>query len=190
MKRNFQTAFLMLLMMTLLTGIIYPLAATGLAQLFFREKANGSIAYINKQPVGSYLIGQQYSDPKYFQGRPSSAGTGYDAAASSGSNLGSTNQKLISDITNRVSEIRSKNRIFDNALIPADLVTSSASGLDPHISPAGATLQIERVARERGVSVEVVSRVVLECTEEPQWGFMGQARVNVLKANMLLDQLH
>lgn len=189
MKRNLFTAFMMMILMTLITGIVYPLAATGLAQVLFHDKANGSIAYINQQPVGSLIIGQQFTDPRYFQGRPSAAGSGYDAASSSGSNLGPTNQKLMDDIALRVDEIRRQNGLPNDAAIPADLATSSASGLDPHISPASAALQVERVARVRSLSVEIVREAVDKCTEAPQLGIFGEPRVNVLKLNMMLDQM-
>lgn len=189
MKRNLFTAFMLMILMTLITGIVYPLATTGLAQVLFHEKANGSIAYINQQPVGSLIIGQQFADPRYFQGRPSAAGSGYDAASSSGSNLGPTNQKLMDDIALRVDEIRRQNGLANDAAIPADLATSSASGLDPHISPASAYLQVERVARGRSLSVEIVREAVDKCTEAPQLGILGEPRVNVLKLNMMLDQM-
>lgn len=189
MKRNLFTALMMIIIMTLITGIVYPLATTGIAQVIFPDKANGSMAYVDQQPVGSVLIGQQFNDPRYFHGRPSAAGQGYDAASSSGSNLGPTNQKLLDDIAGRVDEIRRQNGLSNDAAIPADLVTNSASGLDPHISPASAYLQVERVAGARQVPVETVKKAVYVCTEERQWGFLGESRVNVLKLNMMLDQM-
>lgn len=182
--------FLLLVVLTVLTGFAYPLAMTGLAQAFFLQQASGSFVEQNGKIIGSMLIGQNFSQPGYFQGRPSAAGDdGYDAASSSGTNLGPTSAKLMDAIQGKVSDVRSQNRLADDAVVPADLVTSSASGLDPDISPESAYLQINRVAEARNLSVDQVRKLVDSEIRYPQFGILGQARVNVLKLNLLLEDL-
>jgi K+-transporting ATPase ATPase C chain len=176
------------LVMTLLTGLIYPLAVTGLCQALFRDKANGSLITVNEQVVGSALIGQNFSKALYFQPRPSAAGNdGYDPTASGGSNLGPTNQKLIDRVKASVEKFHKENPTYKGPL-PADLVTASGSGLDPHISPASASAQVSRVASARGISAEQLQTLVDEHTEGRDLGFLGEPRVNVLLLNLALDQ--
>jgi K+-transporting ATPase ATPase C chain len=183
--QNLRIAVLMTIVTTLLLGVAYPLAVTGLSQMLFRDKANGQLIERNGQVIGSRIIGQAFSSPGHFHGRPSAAGTGYDAANSGGSNLGPTNKKLVDAITANVEAARKEN---PGAPVPIDLVTASASGLDPHISPAAALFQVPRVARARKVSEEEVRRVVAAHTEGRQWGFFGEPRVNVLLLNLALDE--
>jgi potassium-transporting ATPase KdpC subunit len=182
--RNLIVAVLMTLVMTVLLGVLYPLAVTGLAQLLFPSKANGQLIERDGRIIGSRSIGQAFSSPGYFRGRPSAAGTGYDAANSSGTNLGPTNKKLVDAVKTGVAAARKENA---SAAVPIDLVTSSASGLDPHISPAAAAFQVPRVARERGVSAADIQRVVDAHTEGRQLGFLGEPVVNVLALNLALD---
>lgn len=184
--KNFVTAILMTIVTTLLLGLIYPLVVTGLAQVLFKDKANGQLIERNGVVVGSKLIGQPFSSPGYFRSRPSAAGTvGYDAGASSGSNLGPTSKKLIDRVKADVEKLQAEN---PGKPVPVDLVTTSASGLDPHISPAAAEFQVPRVARERGVSEEQIRPVVAAQTEGRQFGFLGEPRVNVLLLNLALDE--
>jgi K+-transporting ATPase ATPase C chain len=184
-RRHLVVAVLMTVVTTVIFGLIYPLVVTGLAQVIFPDRANGQLITRNGQVVGSAIIGQAFSSPKYFHGRPSSAGAGYDAANSSGSNLGPTNKALVDVVTTRVDVARKDNPA---APVPVDLVTSSGSGLDPHLSPAAADFQVPRVARDRGLTEEVVRRLVAEFTEGRQLGFLGEARVNVLLLNLALDE--
>lgn len=185
MKKHVVTAFLMTVATTILLGLVYPLVVTGLAQVFLHDKANGQIIYRQGQTVGSRIIGQAFTGPRYFHSRPSAAGNGYDAANSNGSQLGPTNQKLIDRITADVATARSEN---PGRPVPIDLVTTSASGLDPHISPEAAEFQVVRVARERRLPEEAVRDLVQKHTEGRDLGLFGEPRVNVLALNLALDE--
>lgn len=184
--KNLITATLMTIVTTVLLGLVYPLVVTGLAQVIFPAQANGSLLpRADGTLIGSALIGQPFSSPGYFRPRPSAAGpAGYDANASSGSNLGPTSRKLIERVRADVERLRAEN---PSAPVPVDLVTTSASGLDPHLSPAAA-FQIPRVARERGMEIDDVRRLVAAHTEGRQFGFLGEPRVNVLLLNLALDE--
>jgi potassium-transporting ATPase KdpC subunit len=182
--RNIITAALMTIVTTLLLGIVYPLAITGISQALFHDKANGQLIEQNGKVIGSRIIAQGFSSPGYFRPRPSAAGTGYDAANSAGSQLGPTNKKLIDTVKANVEAARKENA---TAPVPIDLVTASASGLDPHLSPAAADFQVPRVARERGLSEDAVRTLVAAHTEGRQLGFFGEPRVNVLELNLALD---
>ncbi len=178
----------MTLALTVLTGLIYPGLVTGLSQLIFPKQANGSLIQKDGHVVGSALIGQNFTRPEYFQGRPSAAGNdGYDATASGGSNFGPTSQKLVDRTKASVEKFRKENPDYTGAL-PADLLTASASGLDPHVSPASATAQIARVARARGVAADQVEALVAQFTDGRDLGFLGEPRVNVLMLNLALDE--
>jgi K+-transporting ATPase ATPase C chain len=177
------------LVLTLLTGVMYPLLVTGLAKALFRDKADGSMIQANGRVVGSELIGQRFTKPEYFHGRPSAAGNdGYDAAGSSGSNLGPTSQKLADRVTEDVKKFRAENPTFTGP-IPGDAVTASGSGLDPHLSPEAIDAQVARVAAARGMTPNAVSKLVAANTEDRQMGVLGEPRVNVLKLNLALDKL-
>ncbi len=183
--KNLVTAILMTIVTTVLLGLIYPLVVTGLAQVIFPAKANGQLLVKDGQTIGSSIIGQPFSSPGYFRSRPSAAGAaGYDAGASSGSNLGPTNKKLIDRVKADVEKLQAEN---PGQPIPVDLVTTSASGLDPHISPAAAEFQIPRIAKERGMSDAEVRQLVQAHTQGRQFGFLGEAGVNVLELNVALD---
>jgi len=176
------------IVMTILFGLAYPLVFTGLAQVLFPHQANGSLVTVNGKVAGSELIGQSFTKPEYFHGRPSAAGNnGYDAANSGGSNLGPTNQKLVDRVKADVQKFRAENPDYTGP-IPADLLTSSGSGLDPHISPASAEAQVARVAKARGVTPDRIAELVAKHTEGRQWGIFGEPRVNVLLLNIDLDQ--
>ncbi|HEY9140809.1 MAG TPA: potassium-transporting ATPase subunit KdpC [Bryobacteraceae bacterium] len=175
------------ILLTVLTGLVYPLAVTGLAQILFPHAANGSLAVVNGKTVGSELIGQSFTSPKYFQGRPSAAGNGYDGLSSGGSNYGPTNQHLADRVRDDVKKFRAENPGYTGP-IPADLLTASGSGLDPDISPASAEVQVARVAAARGMSAESVRQLVAAHTEGRQYGLFGEPRVNVLELNLALDQ--
>ena len=187
MLKQLGPAFRMTLVMTALTGLIYPGVVTGLCQLLFHHRANGSLIYVNGQEIGSTLIAQGFTKPEYFHPRPSVAGNGYDPTASGGSNYGPTNQKLIDRMKASIDAFRKENPDYKGP-IPADLVTTSASGLDPDLSPASAEAQAARVAKARGVSLDQVRQLIDQGTEGPTLGFIGEPRVNVLKLNLRLDQ--
>jgi potassium-transporting ATPase KdpC subunit len=184
MKKNLITAVLMTVAMTILLGLIYPLVITGLAQVLFHDKANGQIIVRNGQAIGSRLIAQPFTEAKYFHPRPSGAGNGYDAANSNGSQLGPTNQKLIDRVKADVATLQQEN---PGRPIPVDLVTMSASGLDPDISPANAEFQIPRVAKARGIPESTVRELVKKHTAQREFGLLGEPRVNVLELNLALD---
>ena len=189
MKHQLRPALMMLLTLTLLTGVIYPLAVTGLAQLFLPSLADGSLIIRDGKVIGSELIGQQFDDPKYFWGRPSATSPfPYNAAASSGSNLGPTNPAFIDAVKGRVSALRAADPANDTP-IPVDLVTASGSGLDPHVSPAAAEYQLKRVARARGLGENTLRDLVARHTEGRQLGVLGERRINILKLNVALDDL-
>ncbi|HXE30236.1 MAG TPA: potassium-transporting ATPase subunit KdpC [Terriglobales bacterium] len=186
MWRQFQPAFRLLLLLTLITGIAYPLAMTGLCQLLFPAQANGSLIVRQGRVVGSRLIGQSFASAGYFQPRPSASN--YDPTASGGSNLGPTSQALNDRIQKAEAAFRQQNPDFRGP-IPADLLTASGSGLDPDISPASAEAQVPRVAAARQLSEIQVRALVRSLTVPPQWGFLGEARVNVLELNLALDRI-
>jgi potassium-transporting ATPase KdpC subunit len=182
--RNIIIAVLMTVTTTLLLGIAYPLLVTALAQAIFPDKANGQMMVRDGRSVGSQIIGQAFSSPQYFHGRPSAAGSGYDAANSGGSNLGPTNKKFVDVVGQRVASARVDN---PSAAVPIDLVTSSASGLDPHISAAAALFQVPRIAAARHAPESDIRRLLEGHIEKRQLGFLGEPRVNVLLLNLALD---
>ena len=186
MKKNLVTAVLMTLVTTVLFGLLFPLLITGLAQALFPKQANGELMTRDGKLVGSRLIGQSFSSPGYFHSRLSSAGSGYDAGNSAGSNLGPTNQALVERVRQDADRLRVEN---PGTPVPMDLLTTSASGLDPHISPEAAEFQVPRVAKERGLDEDIVREAVRQRTEARQFGFLGQPRVNVLELNLTLDEI-
>jgi len=186
---EFRAAALVTLMLAVVCCGLYPLVVFGVGQALFRDRANGSLIVASDGTVrGSRLIGQQFAGEKYFHSRPSAAGNGYDASSSGGSNLGPTSQKLHDSIQQNVSDYRSQNGLAANALVPADAVTASASGLDPHISVANAQLQAPRVAKARGLPLEQVGALIARCTDPADLGLLGEPGVNVLELNLALDQ--
>jgi potassium-transporting ATPase KdpC subunit len=187
MWQQFLPALRITLVLTVLTGLLYPALVTGVAQLVFPKQANGSLLVRNGRVIGSELLGQSFTRPEYFHPRPSAAGSGYDATASGGSNLGPTSSRLLDRVKEAVSVYRSVNPNA-RAQVPADAVLASASGLDPHISPDNAALQVPRVARVRGVAPGLVMDVVTKTEEGRDLGVLGEARVNVLRLNLALDQ--
>jgi K+-transporting ATPase ATPase C chain len=188
MKRNLLISIWFTLATTVLLGIVYPLAVTALAQLMFPRQANGELIQVGGKLAGSHLIGQPFTAPGYFYSRPSAAGAaGYDPTASGGSNLGPTNKMLLDRVSASVKSLQPTN---PNTPIPADLVTTSGSGLDPHISPASAEFQVSRVAHERGMSEQDVRALVQKHTEGRQFGVLGEPHVNVLDLNLDMDALH
>lgn len=184
MKKNLIIAVLMTIATTVLLGLVYPLLVTALAQLIFPGKANGQLLRREGAVIGSRILGQAFTAPGYFHSRPSAAGNGYDAANSNGSQLGPTNRKLIDRVQQDTAAAHAENPAEP---VPVDLVTASASGLDPDITPAAAWFQVPRVARARGLSVEQVQQLVAKHTQSRQFGFLGEARVNVLELNLELD---
>jgi potassium-transporting ATPase KdpC subunit len=189
--RQTRTAVLMLIAITIIAGIVYPLAITGFAQVLFPYQANGSLLKDGSgNVIGSALLGQNFADARYFHPRPSAAGSnGYDATSSGGSNLGPTNQKLIDAVQQRAIAYRQENGLAPDAQVPVDAVTASASGLDPDISPANAYLQATRVAQARGLSESQVKSLIDQHTQGRTFGILGEPRVNVLELNMALDDL-
>lgn len=189
MKQQLKPALGIFFVLTVLTGLVYPLTVTGLARLLFPHQANGSLIVRDGKVIGSELIGQYFDAPRYFWGRPSATSPfPYNAAASSGSNLGPTNPALAEAVKARIAALKAADP-RNNAPIPVDLVTASASGLDPHISPASAAYQTSRIARTRGIEQDVVRQLITQHTEGRQMGFLGEQRVNVLLLNLALDKM-
>ncbi len=186
MKKHLITAFLMTIATTILLGVLYPLVITVLAQVLFKDKANGQIRYRNGEAIGSRIIGQPFASSKYFHSRPSNAGNGYDAANSGGTNLAPTNQKLIDRVQSDAKGLHDEN---PTQSVPVDLITTSASGLDPDITPAAAEFQIPRVAHERGIQESALRELVQKHTAQRDLGLLGEARVNVLELNLALDEV-
>jgi len=188
MKKHFMISIWMTIVTTILLGIVYPFVVTGLAQVLFPRQANGDLITMNGKIVGSHLIGQPFSSPGYFRSRPSAAGNaGYDAGNSSGSNLGPTNKMLIDRMNADIQKAQAEN---PGTPVPMDLVTTSGSGLDPHISPEAADFQVPRIAHERNMSEADVRTIIASHTEGRQLGFLGEPRVNVLELNLDLDTTH
>jgi K+-transporting ATPase ATPase C chain len=187
--REFTRAILIFVTMTVLLGLAYPFAMTGISQLFFRQKSNGSLVVSDNRVVGSSLIGQNFINPKYFHGRPSALEKPYDASNSGGSNFGPSNEKFLEEVAKRIEMVRKENILDPGALVPADFVLASASGLDPHISMEAVILQVPRVAKARGVQEPEVRDLMAKHVESPLFGFLGSKRINVLRLNMSLDEL-
>jgi K+-transporting ATPase ATPase C chain len=186
MKKNFVTAILFTIVTTVLLGLVYPLVLTGIARVLFRDKADGQLIARNGAVIGSRIIGQPFTGAAYFHPRPSNAGTnGYDPLNSGGSNLGPTNQKLVDRVKTDVASLQAEN---PGKPVPADLVTTSGSGLDPDITPAGADFQVPRVAKARSIAEAELRKLVEEHTSARQFGFLGEPRVNVLELNLALDE--
>ena len=187
--RQLVPAFVAIVVLSLLTGLVYPMVVTAVAQVGFSEKANGSVVFVNGQPVGSSLIGQNFVAAKYFHPRPSSAGTGYDGVNSGASNLGPTNETLLAAVRQRVADYRKENGLADLQLVPVDAVTGSASGLDPDISIANARLQARRVAVSRGIDPAQVLALIQRHIDDRPLGILGDSGVNVLALNIALDSV-
>jgi K+-transporting ATPase ATPase C chain len=189
LMRQLRPALLAMVAFTVLLGLAYPLVVTGIGQLLWRDKANGSLIRVDGVVVGSSLIGQQFTSPQYFHPRPSAAGAGYDAGASSGSNFGPTNPTYLKMVADRVAAYRAENGLGAGALVPVDAVTASGSGLDPEISVRNARLQAPRVARERGLDLDAVVKAIDDHTSERPLAVLGDPGVNVLELNLALDRL-
>ncbi len=187
-KDDLKTAMLLFVAFSLLTGLVYPLFMTGIIQIAMPEQASGSLIVVNGTIVGSELIGQNFTSPSYFHGRPSAVG--YAANGSGASNFGPTSARLMEQVSQRISEVRRENNLSGNATVPGELVLASASGLDPHISVEGAMLQVPRVASARSLPESEVKVLVYQHIEPAQFGIMGQERVNVLNLNLALDELN
>jgi K+-transporting ATPase ATPase C chain len=185
--KQLRTAFLILVVFSILFGVVYPLVMTGIAQLFFSHRANGSMITSNGRIIGSKLIGQQFLSPTYFHSRPSDCG--YNAASSSSANFGPSNPELFKQVRERINQVRAENEIADTVLVPADLVLASGSGLDPEISPQSAFLQVSRIAKSRNLPIELVRQLVVNKTKQPFIGVFGQPRVNVLTLNIAIDSI-
>ncbi len=185
--RQLRPALVAIAVFTVVLGVVYPLASTAIAQVAFHDKANGSLIERDGQVVGSSLIGQTFTAPQYFHPRPSAAGAGYDGSASSGSNLGPLSPDLLASVDERVAAYRAENELDPSMPVPVDAVTASGSGLDPHISVANARLQAPRVARERGLAVDVVLAAIDAHTDGRSFGVLGEPGVNVLELNLMLD---
>jgi K+-transporting ATPase ATPase C chain len=188
LRKHLRTAFVSVISLSVLTGCIFPLVLFALGRLLSPDQAAGSLVKRNGVVIGSRLIGQDFTRPEYLHSRPSAAGTGYDGTSSGGSNFGPSNPKLAETVRRLAEEYRKSNGLPPDATVPIDAVTSSGSGLDPHISPANAELQIARVARARGLDEDAVRRMVADHTQGPQLGFLGNPRVSVLDLNLALDQ--
>ena len=187
--RQLKPAVLVLVIFTVICGLIYPMVTLAIGQATFNDKANGSLIKVDGKVVGSSLIGQSFTAPKYFHTRPSAAGAGYDGSQSSGSNLGPNNADFLSSIADRVKAYRAENGLSDTTLVPVDAVTASGSGLDPDISIANAKIQVARVAKERGLTVEQVNTLVDKYTDGRDFAVLGEPGVNVLELNVALDAL-
>ena len=188
MRRQLLPALRMVLVMTVLTGVLYPLLVTGIAQGLFTGRANGSVLRRDGQIVGSSLQGQLFTEDRYFHTRPSAAGDGYDAGATSGSNAGPTNEEFLAEVRKRVANYHETNGLPPDAPVPVDAVTASGSGLDPHITPANADLQVARVAQARGADEQRVRALVAEHTSGSTWGILGEDAINVVELNLALDE--
>ncbi|MHB1426154.1 MAG: potassium-transporting ATPase subunit KdpC [Gemmataceae bacterium] len=189
MRRQVFPAILSVLLLTFVTGAGFPLVLASFARFLFPDQSKGSLISGRQGVVGSALIGQNFSEPGYFQPRPSAAGDGYDATASGGANIGPTNPQLRDDVRKRVDEYRRRNGLSADTMVPIDAVTTSGSGLDPHISPANALLQVQRIARVRSLDEERLRQLIAEHTEDRQFGFLGERRVSVLALNLTLDRI-
>jgi K+-transporting ATPase ATPase C chain len=191
MVKNLLKSFLLLIIFIVILGLLYPLLVTGISKIIFSSKSAGSLVYSGDNIIGSELIGQNFTGDKYFHPRPSAAGkNGYDPLSSGGSNLAPTNEEFISTVKERLESFKKENNLPDNAIIPADIVTASGSGLDPDISVDSAMLQVERISITRGIPASEVKDLILRYTENRLLGFLEEPKVNVLKLNLLLDNLH